>query len=365
MKKNNAFQKFLKSMRFRLILLCLIVGILPCLVLRAGFLKAYEDQAASTRSIAIISQAKILADQIAANDYINKQNTESITVQLNQLSNIYDGRVMLIDSAFRIVADTYGLDETKTIISEEVVQSLSGKEISKYDKESRYLEMTLPIEAANSTEVIGVMLVSVSMDSVLHDRDAVGRNAAILTLIIGVLILAFAIFASGRLVRPLRRMEKSIRDIQTGYEEDGLNVNTYTETKEMSESFNQLFGRMKTIDDSRQEFVSNVSHELKTPLTSMKVLADSINAMEDAPVELYKEFMEDITNEIERENKIITDLLSLVKMDKSAADLNISSININEMLELILKRLRPIAEKQNIELVLELSLIHISEPTRH
>ena len=85
----------------------------------------------------------------------------------------------------------------------------------------------------------------------------------------------------------------------------------------------------------------------------MKVLADSINAMEDAPVELYKEFMEDITNEIERENKIITDLLSLVKMDKSAADLNISSININEMLELILKRLRPIAEKQNIELVLE------------
>lgn len=353
MKKNNAFQKFLKSMRFRLILLCLIVGILPCLVLRAGFLKAYEDQAASTRSIAIISQAKILADQIAANDYINKQNTESITVQLNQLSNIYDGRVMLIDSAFQIVADTYGLDETKTIISEEVVQSLSGKEISKYDKESRYLEMTLPIKAANSTEVIGVMLVSVSMDSVLHDRDAVGRNAAILTLIIGVLILAFAIFASGRLVRPLRKMEKSIRDIQTGYEEDGLNVNTYTETKEMSESFNQLFGRMKTIDDSRQEFVSNVSHELKTPLTSMKVLADSINAMEDAPVELYKEFMEDITNEIERENKIITDLLSLVKMDKSAADLNISSININEMLELILKRLRPIAEKQNIELVLE------------
>ena len=62
-------------------------------------------------------------------NYINKQNTESITVQLNQLSNIYDGRVMLIDSAFQIVADTYGLDETKTIISEEVVQSLSGKEI--------------------------------------------------------------------------------------------------------------------------------------------------------------------------------------------------------------------------------------------
>ena len=85
----------------------------------------------------------------------------------------------------------------------------------------------------------------------------------------------------------------------------------------------------------------------------MKVLADSINSMEDAPVELYQEFMEDIGNEIERETKIINDLLSLVKMDKSAADINVTTINMNELLEQIMKRLRPIAEKQNVELVLE------------
>lgn len=114
-----------------------------------------------------------------------------------------------------------------------------------------------------------------------------------------------------------------------------------------------MLGRMKVLDDSRQEFVSNVSHELKTPLTSMKVLADSLNSMEDAPIELYKEFMGDIGNEIDRETKIINDLLSLVKMDKSAADLNVTNMNINELLEQILKRLNPIAEKQNVELVLE------------
>ena len=75
--------------------------------------------------------------------------------------------------------------------------------------------------------------------------------------------------------------------------------------------------------------MSNVSHELKTPLTSMKVLADSLIVQEDAPVELYREFMNDIGNEIDRETKIINDLLSLVKMDRSAADLNISSVNVN------------------------------------
>jgi len=112
-------------------------------------------------------------------------------------------------------------------------------------------------------------------------------------------------------------------------------------------------GRLKVLDDSRQEFVSNVSHELKTPLTSMKVLADSLLAQEDVPVELYQEFMGDITEEIERENKIINDLLSLVKMDKTASDLNVKPENINELVERILKRVRPIAAVRNIEVVFE------------
>ena len=111
--------------------------------------------------------------------------------------------------------------------------------------------------------------------------------------------------------------------------------------------------QMRTLDESRQEFVSNVSHELKTPLTSMKVLADSLLTQEEVPNELYKEFMGDIAEEIERENKIITDLLALVKMDKKAASLNIEKVDINDLLELILKRLRPIAARKNIEVVLE------------
>ena len=114
-----------------------------------------------------------------------------------------------------------------------------------------------------------------------------------------------------------------------------------------------MLTRLQKLEDSRQEFVSNVSHELKTPITSIKVLSESLMMQEDVPVELYREFMADITEEIERENKIINDLLSLVKLDKTAGELNISQININELLEQILKRLRPIAEKRNIELVFE------------
>ena len=102
-----------------------------------------------------------------------------------------------------------------------------------------------------------------------------------------------------------------------------------------------MLGRLKTLDDSRQEFVANVSHELKTPITSMKVLADSLLGQEDVPVGLYREFMGDLSEEIEREDKIINDLLSLVKMDKTASALDVKQTNINELVERILKRLQP------------------------
>lgn len=96
-----------------------------------------------------------------------------------------------------------------------------------------------------------------------------------------------------------------------------------------------------------------MSHELKTPITSMKVLADSLISQDDVPVELYKEFMTDIGEEIDRENKIINDLLSLVKLDKKAADIHIEDKNINELLDQIIKRLKPIADKKKVELVME------------
>ena len=123
--------------------------------------------------------------------------------------------------------------------------------------------------------------------------------------------------------------------------------------EDVVDSINHMTTKLETLESSRQEFVSNVSHELKTPITSIKVLADSLLQQEDAPAELYREFLTDITDEIERENKIITDLLSLVKLDKTSGELNIETININELLEQILRRIKPIAAERNIELVFE------------
>lgn len=332
--------------------LILIVAMLPCLAAYTGVIGVYEKRAVSLRTADIQNQCTILSNQLSSYQYLSDTSSEVINANLAQLTNIYNGRVMIVDADLQVIKDTYNLDEGKTIVSEAVIHCLQGKSTNFYDKKNRYIEVTSPILDGNSERISGVMLASVSTDTIADTVRIMRRNGNLILGIVFLLILAFALFAADRIVKPLNRLSRQIAGLSEGYEEE-LRVNTFSETRQMSDAINKMFARLKQLDNSREEFVSNVSHELRTPLASMKVLADSLLAQEGVPVELYQEFMGDIAKEIDRENDIISDLLSLVKMDKTAKDMNIKSVNINELLELILKRLKPIAEKQNVEVVLE------------
>jgi len=358
MQKSKQFLQFLKSLKFRLILLIVVIAVVPSLILSAAVLKYYEKRAVSIRESEILSQAKILANQIATSEYMKlgaDVSSSNIQTQIDMLTTIYDGRVIVVDDNCKVYYDTYNLDDHKLIIAEEVMRSFKGEDIVHYDSENHYIEMTIPISDPDdkSETVIGVMLISVSTDNIVINQSYMRQVAVIVMVMVGIAIVFFAILLLLYFLKPLQKIEEGIAAIKNGYGEYNLQVNDYTETAGICEKINQMLGRIKVMDDSRQEFVSNVSHELKTPLTSMKVLADSLLLQEDAPVELYKEFMGDMSEEIERENKIINDLLSLVKMDKTANTMNIKSENMNELIEKILKRLRPIAATRNIELVYE------------
>lgn len=279
--------------------------------------------------------------------------SDVINGQLSMLTNIYGGRILIIDQDFRVIKDTYDMDRGKTIISQEVIQSFQGKETSQYDRKNNYLEMTVRIQNTETKETLGVMLVSISTDEIRANMKILETKGMTILSIIALLVLVFGYLLAGILMKPFQKVTRSIEDITDGYLDESISVPDYLETELITDAFNKMLTRVRTLDDSRQEFVSNVSHELKTPLASMKVLADSLNGQEGVPVELYQEFMQDITSEIDRENQIITDLLSLVKMDKKVADLNITQVNINELLEQLLKRLHPIAAQKNVELILD------------
>ena len=344
-----------KSLRFRIFLSVLSIGLLPGVIIVSLFMRFYERRALAADTASITNQAQLLSTQIVTGGYLNDPSISSVNTQMTALGNIYSGRVMVINPSMLVVKDTYNMYDGRTIVWENVIQSALGSTTSWYDTRNHCLTVTVPMVNASGSEsrIEGVLLITRSTDNLEQNILYFESLSIIFMIILVVVSVILAVLLSGRYVAPIRKITAGIAEIERGQGDGCLHVNDFNETVGLSVHFNGYAESLRKIDESRQEFVSNVSHELKTPLTSMKVLADSISGMEDVPVDIYREFMADITTEIDRETDIINDLLALVRMDKTGASLNIGIVNINELIELILKRLRPIAEKQEIDLVME------------
>ena len=340
-------------------MLLIVMGIIPSFITRTALLQNYEERAVNVKISEVSNQFKIIANHLLTYNYLQDASSEVINAELNQISNLYDGRVLIIDDNFKVIKDTYGISEGKTIISEEVVKCFKGENTTYYDDKDGFIEMTIPIadgsnvNASEPAKIQGVLLSSISTDTIALTISILQRKAFVLEVVMTISILVMSLATSHMLIKPFKKVTDAINEVKEGFTDEAISVPDYDETEHIVDAFNNVLRRMRTLDKSRQEFVSNVSHELKTPLTSMKVLADSLVMQENVPVELYQEFMTDIAEEIDRENKIINDLLTLVKLDKTDGELNVESVDINALLELLMKRLRPIARQQNIEVVLE------------
>lgn len=298
------------------------------------------------------NQCSILGNQILVNQYILDSMQGNLNVQIEQLANVWEGRILVVDSNYKIVKDTYTINQDNYIVYDEVFQVMRGEKDKNISIQDDFAEIIIPI--ADSEKIInGVMLASVSLKDVKNTNRYISSQANVLILLFLFLTFAAAFVISNLSVHDVKKLGQRIKDLDDGHLDDLHVKSRYTELSQLIDSFNALLVKMQTVENSRQEFVSNVSHELKTPITSMKVLADSLLMQEDVPSEMYREFMSDMVDEIDRENKIINDLLTLVKMDKKAAALDVQPVNINALLELLLKRIKPIAAKRNIEVVYE------------
>ena len=350
MKKKN---RFFKSLRFRILIILVILGIVPSVIVTRMMIGNYEKQAVAVRAGAVSNQCSILCNQIIKENYLNDPSSEAVNGKLEMLSNVYGGRILIVDRDFKIVKDTYHVDEGKTLVSPKIIRSFKKGEPTDYQRKGQVIEFAVPVRSADVPQIQGAMLMTISCSEITATMMELNYQGLLLIAVIVVLSVFLGYILATVLVKPLARVTKSIEDLTDGYQNDEISVPDYTETELITDAFNKMLARMKVLDESRSEFVSNVSHELKTPMTSMKVLADSLVGQQGVPEELYQEFLQDITAEIDRENRIITDLLSLVKMDKKTADLSIQHMDINQLLEDILKRLRPIADKRSIDLILD------------
>lgn len=343
----------LRSMRVQILSVMFLVGLIPVVLFSIIFIRTYNGQTISQRNDEVKSYGNVISNLIANSGYLSGKDSTEVEKEAEEIANIYQGRVMIIDQNLNIVKDTYNMETGNTLISTEVIQCFSDKDAFFSNEIGDYIQLTMPIVDTAAENTIGVVLISYSTKNLHLLEESINYRTILLILAIAICVLLVSMLYSYIVSKPLQKVTDSIDDITRGETDVTMELSTYSELLKISNSFNQMIGYIEEQDIARKDFVSNVSHELKTPLASMKVLSDSLLSQEGMPEELYREFLVDITEEIERMTQIINDLLSMVKLDKNSANMQVDSVNVNELLENLLKRLRPIAQERNIELTLE------------
>ncbi len=353
--KSEKFGQRAVSMRAPLFLLFLVIGLLPMIIQRFVMNRSYRQTQIDGRVIEVQNQCLITSDRLTRAEYLTSPGRDALlNRELDTIADIFNGRIVIVDQNFRIVKDTFKLAEGKINVSEPVLRCFQGENSMLREDEKQYFAVTAPIyDNSADRNIVGVLLTIASTENILSNADSVEEKARFFTLVVFLVLMIGGWFLASLLVRPFNHLQASLDRMADGSMGENISENTYRETKKISEAIQKTKTKLQTIDQSREEFVANVSHELKTPITSIRVLADSLMSMEGAPVELYREFMSDISDEIDRESKIVDDLLSMVKMDQSVAELNVGQVDINALVQQILKRLSPIADKRNVELIYE------------
>ena len=259
MKKTN----FFKSLRFRILIILIILGIVPSIIVTGMVIANYADKAVAAKMENLQRECGILCNLIITENYLNDSSSQAVNAKLELLCNTYGARVILVNRDFRVVKDTYNADTGKSLISPIVIRCFQGETENTYVREGDRVEMAVPVRSPQVQQLQGVMLVAVSFDEVGGIVDELEQSGILIIGIIVALSILLAYILSTVLVKPFARVTKSIEDLTDGYQNEEISVPDYTETELITDAFNKMLARMKILDESRQEFVSNVSHELK------------------------------------------------------------------------------------------------------
>ena len=337
-KKKFKFKMPAVSFRLLLTIVFIVLGIAPVFIYGRMVSRTNLSSRIDARKIELQTKGLMLSNKLTRGNFLkDPKERESLNSEIDAVAEIYNGRIVVIDKSYNTIVDTF-----------------NGTNTNIYNRKKSYILQTMPIyETIENKNIDGVLLFIASTDNLIAVAEGVGNTERFLYITLSAIVVVLSIITAGRLLRPLTKLRDDIASIGYGKLDQKLEHNEYKLTKSISENINTTLAKLQAADKLRDEFVANVSHELKTPITSIRVLADSLIGMENVPNEMYAEFMHDISDEIDREAKIIDDLLSLVKLDKAANTLVTEQVDINQLIKQILKRLRPIADKRDIELTFE------------
>ncbi len=305
---------------------------------------------------------------------VDNSDVPAIRESLSLAAGELGGRIMLLDENGKVQADSFGemngvrlqYPEVANVLLKGVATDYGIHEMETGEQlNTNNLLFTRRANASwvgyctagvvMSSEIIGVLLLVSPVQEMMQNLYQLQDQMVLIFIVIAVAALLCALIFARVITRPVGGLMRGIQRMSKGDFAARVPVKSSGEFRQLAQAFNSMSEKLETLDQSRNQFVSNASHELKTPLATMKIMLESLIYQPDMDKELRAEFMHDINSEIDRLSNVVSDLLTLVQMDSQNVKLTRENLSIAALIKENAHRLQPIADQKGQQISLTLS----------
>ncbi len=348
MAKKGRIVSFLRSIRAKYALTYIAIIGIVLLLLNTYPVTFSQDMIFEAKQTSLQNQAAVIASALSGLENLTPEGAEQVMEQLDDMGLT---RIMVTDANGMILYDT--MEEGGTLyqyaLIREVSDALSGNTVCYSGYENGRFQSRVAWPVVNRNITIGSVF--------LYDEDTaqadlllgVQSNLRSISLAVGAVVLVVSLLFSRTLTGRIGALLRAIRDVREGNYSHRVELQGGDELTQLADEFNQLTDRLETTEEVRRRFVSDASHELKTPLASIRLLSDSIIQNERMDPETTREFVSDIGDEADRLTRISEKLLTLTRLDAELKN-ECVPVDMAAVVNKVEHMLRPLAQASEITL---------------
>lgn len=332
----------------RLIVTYLGIVIMTLLFISTYILAAISQYLYNERQVELLANANVIANVVS--DYVDEGRGQ-IAPSISRLNIKDTTRVIVVNRYAEVVYDTTSYSDVrgKILMKEEIASALKGMDTvtnSKNENIGTIVEGAVTI--LSDSEIKGAVYISETAQATEKFIEDIKWILIVISAVVCLLVGVLSWVMADIIIGPIEKLTKFISEFDPSNLEQRVEVTSRDEISELAGAFNSMADRLAEMEDKRRLFVSNASHELKTPLSSIKLLSESILSMQTEEDSYISEFMTDINGEVDRLAKIVDRLLTLTKLDAETDTLEVKNVSVNTLVERINRSLKPQADIKNI-----------------
>ncbi|MEG6616536.1 HAMP domain-containing sensor histidine kinase [Peptococcaceae bacterium 1198_IL3148] len=338
------------SVRWKLVGTYLIMIALTVLLTNWLAYTALKQHYLQERQEAYLVHASVVST-FAAN-YIDGNNL-TMPIEFRTYGENVGARILLLDRQGIVVNDSFN---EKWVVGRqlghnEVQAALTGVTAAgAHALSAEEWVMYVAVPVTWEKEVVGAVMLSTDINDIKEALHEVLKSMAVLSMLGSVLALMVGLWLAAKVTKPVEDLSFAVERVAAGNFNEPVPVRSRDELGQLTKSFNSMAEKLANVDRSRREFIANASHELKSPLSSIKALAESLIYSNEQDVTIYKEYLGDINDEIDRLNRVVHDLLQLAKMEDEVTTLNIEAQSVQKVIDQVIHLLKPKAKAKDITL---------------